>query len=271
MSYVRMDTSNPLGRRNLGRLGDNPPYPVYRVSRSVARLNGDFNADPGTNPNGALTYRIDPRTGSYAFYRTDIAPRGVFQQNTFQHPATPTLSALGQRVLPIGKSVSASTLVRGRTLYGLGCASCGGRCNAPMAGLRGLRGMRGFRGLGVPDFPGACGPQSDGSIIPCPADPSMATEQGDVALPGVTPTVVAPPPGTTIETIINPGNPIAQGIQQVFTALNPPRVVAAAPAAGTSFFNQSSSIAGLAVPNLALVAGGVMFAALFLEGSKKRR
>lgn len=271
MSYVRMDTSNPLGRRNLGRLGDNPPYPVYRVSRSVARLNGDFNADPGTSPNGALTYRIDPRTGSYAFYRTDIAPRGVFQQNTFQHPATPTLSALGQRVLPIGKSVSASTLVRGRTLYGLGCASCGGRCNAPMAGLRGLRGMRGFRGLGVPDFPGACGPQSDGSIIPCPADPSMATEQGDVALPGVTPTVVAPPPGTTIETIINPGNPIAQGIQQVFTALNPPRVVAAAPAAGTSFFNQSSSIAGLAVPNLALVAGGVMFAALFLEGSKKRR
>jgi hypothetical protein len=270
MSYVLANTQNPLGRRGLGRLGwDNVPYPVYGISRAVARLNGEFNpagADPSSNPGGAVTYRIDPRSGQYQFYRTDIKPRGVFMQNTFQHPAPPVLSALGVRVLPIGKSVSNSTM------RGLGCSgcACAGRCKASLMGPRFALGRR-RRGLGAADFPGACGPQSDGTIIPCAADPSMATEQGDVAVPGVTPTVVAPPPGTTLETIINvpATNQIAQGIQQISNALNPPRVQTQQPQG--SWLSQSSRIGNTVIPNSALAIGGTLMAALFMEGKGRRR
>jgi hypothetical protein len=248
MSYVQANTGNPLGRRSLGRMG----------------LRGE-------DHNGAITYRIDPQTGQYQFYRTDIKPRGVFLQNTFQHPAPATMSALGARVLPIGKSVTGSTLQRGRvsqqpmiqmrpgfTLSGLGCGSCGGRCNKPLNGFFPRR-RRGMRGMGVD----VCGPQPDGSIIPCGPDPSMATEQGDVSLPGVTPVVVAPPPGTTIETIIS------QGIQQISNAVTGQRTQVVQPS--TSWFSQSSLVGGAAIPNSFLAIGGALFAALAMEGSKGRR
>src|SRR5436305_1201076 len=116
MSYVAANTSNPLGRRGLG--WDNAPYPRYPQPRSMTRLNGP--AD------GALTYRIDPRTGGYRFYNTDIRPRGVFLQNTFQHPAPPTMSALG---VQIG---------RGTQILKPGCGAkhsckCGGKCKTRVA------------------------------------------------------------------------------------------------------------------------------------------
>ena len=82
MSYVLANTSNPLGRRGLGRMGwDNAPYTAYPQPRSMTRLNGEFTSsgpDQGANAHGAITYRIDPRNGRYRFYRTDIKPRGVF-------------------------------------------------------------------------------------------------------------------------------------------------------------------------------------------------
>jgi len=262
MSYILANTSNPLGRRGLG--WDNAPYPVYKLSRSVARLNGDIS--PAGTAAGAITYRIDPRTGQYQFYRTDIKPRGVFMQNTFQHPAPATMSALGMRVLPIGKSVSGSTLQRGSTsrgpmialrpgvtLSGLGCGSCGGRCNS-LDGPRFAR-LRGLRGLGDP-----CGPQPDGTIVPCPPDPSMATEQGDVPLPGVTPTVVAPAPGTTLETI-DLANRNVSPITFSFGGSVPPSFSVGAP----------PKTQGTAISNNVLIIGGVLMAALVLEGSKGRR
>jgi hypothetical protein len=273
MSYVRTDTSNILGRRGLARLGklswgDSAPYPVYGVSRAVARLNGQFNppgADPSTNANGAITYRIDPQTGQYRFYSTDIKPRGVFAQNMYQPPAPPLMSPLG---VPIGKSPRAPQqrgrrfAPRARSLNGLGC-NCGGRCSR--ANLSRLSGM------GEADFPGACGPQSDGTIIPCGPDTAGATEQGDVSLPGVKPTVIAPPPGSQI-TSFEPGNPSLPG----FT-ISPSGVVISVtgskiPVQPTpSWWNGFTMIGNSRVANPALAVGVVGVAALLSSMGGKRR
>lgn len=257
MSYVQANTSNPLGRRGLGRgLGrmgwENLPHPVYGISRSVALLNGD-------DSQGAITYRIDPRSGQYNFYRTDIKPRGVFMQNTFQHPAPPVMSALGVPVLPKGASVTASTLRRGRTLSGLGCNSCtcGGRCQS----LSGPRRLRGLRGMGVDEcsVDSDCGPGGACAAGVC------VTQEIPVATPNVSIPPFSPVPVPPDPALVSAGS-IAQGIKQVVQTATGPRVVAQ-----PSWFNQSSNIGGANVPNAVLAIGGVLFAALGLEGSRGRR
>jgi hypothetical protein len=273
MSYVLANTQNNLGRRGLGKLRglgwDDAPYPVYKLSRSVARLNGDIS--PAGTASGAITYRIDPRSGQYQFYRTDIKPRGVFMQNTFQHPAPPTLSALGTRVLPIGKSISGSTLQRGRTsrgpmiamrpgvtLSGLGCGSCGGRCNT----LDGPRFARRRQLAGPLD---GCTLDADGNFT-CPPDTS-STPTGAAFQPGgifSDPSSFAPGPSP----VATAANAVAQGIQQVVQTATGPRVVVQQQ---PSWFNQASNIGGANVPNAVLAIGGVLFAALGLEGSRGRR
>jgi len=265
MSYVLANTSNPLGRRGLGRMGwDNAPYPVYKLSRSVARLNGD-------DASGAVTYRIDPRSGGYKFFRTDIKPRGVFMQNVFQHPAPPVMSALGVPVLPIGKSVSGSTLQRGPVaqspliamrpgvnLSGLGCGSCScrGKCTR-LSGPRVVRRRRGMRGLGDVTDPSApassdihidpntgCQVDSDGVILTCPIGPGGAQQ----------PTKVSPSDPGLLQQIVNAG-------QQIVTTATGPRVV-------VQQTPSSNPFAG--VPTSVLATGAVLFGALLLQGSRRR-
>jgi len=49
---------------------------------------------------GAVTYRINGANGQYEFHSTDLLPRGLFVQNTFQHPVRSALSSLGVPVNP---------------------------------------------------------------------------------------------------------------------------------------------------------------------------
>ena len=265
MSYVQANTSNPLGRRNLGRLRglgwDNPPYPVYPLSRSIRQLNGE-------DHDGAITYRIDPRSGQYQFYRTDIKPRGVFMQNTFQHPAPPVMSALGMRVLPAGRSVTGATLQRGRvsqepliamrpglTLSGLGCSSCGGRCKSCLNGPRFARRRRFMGDVTDPSAsPGSdisidpntgCQIDSDGVLLTCPTGPGGG-QQPTRSLPTMP---------------INTSDPnlfaqLVTGIQQ----MTQPRVQ-----------TQPPKPQGVSIPTNVLWIGGALMAALVLEGSRGRR
>lgn len=265
MSYVQANTSNPLGRRNLGRLGwQDLPQPVYGLSRSVARLNGEAH-------DGAVTYRIDPRSGQYQFYRTDIRPRGIFMQNTFQHPAPPVMSALGVPVLPIGKSVSASTLQRGRTsleptlrmrpglqLSGLGCTSCpcAGRCKSAK------RGRLGRLGADECSLDSDCGP---GSV--CAAGVCV-TQEIPVAAPNISVPQFAPVPVPPDPNALVAAGAIAQGIQQVVQTATGPRIVVVQQ---KPWLSGTSNIGGVNVPNSVLTIGGVLFAALGLERSGGRR
>jgi hypothetical protein len=268
MSYVQANTSNPLGRRALGRLRglgwDNAPYPVYPISRNVARLNGVGDE----NNNGSITYRIDPRTGQYNFYRTDIKPRGVFLQNTFQHPAPPVMSALGTRVLPAGRSVTGSTIQRGRTsqgpmiamrpgvqLSGLGCNDCGGRCNS-LDGPRFAR--RRFMGdVTDPSAPPSsdisidpntgCQVDSDGVVLTCPIGPGGSQQP---TKPTITIPANTADPGLLQQLIVG-------GLQSV----TGPRVVVQQQQPPTNPF------AGISTSVLA--TGAVLFGAL-LMGRKRR-
>jgi hypothetical protein len=246
MSYVIANTSNPLGRRGLGFF-DRAPYPYYPQPRSLTRLNG-----VNDEASGAVTYRIDPRTGSYIFSRTDIKPRGPFLQNTFQHPAPPVLSALGTRVLPIGKSVSRSTL------RGLGCPSCS------MSNLSGglFRRSR-LRGLGV-DATGSpsadvfidpntgCQVDSDGVLLTCPTGPGgkqQPTQPSDPAL---------------LQQLIASGTQIA-------AAAAAPRMVVQPTPQAPSWWDQKTNVGGMLVSNPVLAAGAVGFAFLLAGAGKGRR
>jgi len=83
---------------------------------------------------GALTYRIDPQTGQYKFYATDLLPRGPFEQNTFQHPVRPALSALGMQVRSRGAhlvEIGGRPMVMNSSPYRQGPVS-----QEPMAKLR---------------------------------------------------------------------------------------------------------------------------------------
>jgi len=268
MSYVQANTGNPLGRRGLGhytgvrglgRMGwDNAPYTYYPLPRSVATLNGEFNPagpDTSTNTNGAVTYRIDPRTGEYNFYRTDIKPRGVFMQNTFQHPAPPVLSALGVTIRR-GRTSSGPNIPMRPGIMLSGC-DCGGRCSSSLSGPRRRRGLR---GLGDP-----CGPQPDGTIIPCPLDTAGSTEQGSNA----------PPVGTVRETIdvsnptVSPitfsnggGTPIVFSIGGSTQQPQPPAV---------PWLNQYTMFGSTRVQNSVLAGGAAGFALLLAMMGGKRR
>lgn len=313
MSYVKISTADNLGRRplsyyerakfplpttsmsrvirtrNMGwdtQLGwDGAPYPAYRqpeLSRT-RQLNGEW-VPPGPPPramqqsNGAVTYRVDPATGKYQFYQTDILPRGVFKQNTFQPPAPVTLSAFGVAMpvtgqqlvqLPSGQQIMSRTAPgRRHPCRSGGSCKCHGQCKRS-------RQMSGLRGLGCdPDFPGACGPQSSGCIIPCGADPSGATEQGDVTVPGTTPTVMAPAPGTQVETIdfsngTSTRTTAPSLLQTLTAALSPSSTVVVGQQPG--WFNQSTNIGGMLVSNGVLAVGGLAAVVAMMNSGKGKR
>ena len=234
MSYVRTDTSNPLGRRNLGRLAwDSAPYPLYPQPRSMTQLNGIFNPagpDPSTSTQGAITYRIDPQTGKYQFYRTDIKPRGVFMQNTFQHPAPPLMSALG---VPIGRS-------------GLGCGSCKGKCGRRCSKKANRRGIGDSTSVLSPDA--SIVRLEDGTIIDTAndriykPDGSVTDSQGNVII------------GAT---------PVSQRVQQIAQQIAP--LASSQLPRAQSWWDGYTMIGGTRVPNPVLAAGGVGF--LFLLAS----
>jgi hypothetical protein len=251
----------------------------------VERLNGEFNptgADPGTNTHGAITYRIDPRTGQYIFSRIDLKPRGVFAQNTFQHPAPAAMSALGIPLLPAGRSVSQATMVQGRTargpmiplrpgarLSGMGC-NCGGKCSSSLSGPR--RRRRGLRGLGdtadtfINPVTG-CLEDSDGNTLSCPTPgggglaPTSAggvDPNTQIGLTVAAATGAPPLPGQSQPSSVNVSPGILQSIISAFTQKPVITVPTTTPPKATN-------------TNMWLIGGGIAAALLILERGGKRR
>ncbi|MBZ5532616.1 MAG: hypothetical protein LAO20_14380 [Acidobacteriia bacterium] len=307
MSYIRTSTENDLGHRPLGwyqrarfplpttslsqpinpRMGwDGAPYPRYaqpELSRTRG-VSGEW-VPPGPPPRatsqgqGAVTYRVDPATGKYRFYNTDILPRGVFEQTPQPPPAPVAITALRQPVtasghqlvqLPDGRRIISRTSPGRRTRLrrhrhddmnrrGMSNLNCGAPCS----------------GLGAD----VCGPQPDGTIVPCPPDPSMATEQGDVSLPGVTPTVVAPAPGTQRTTFdfANPAvppitatSPSGFPIVFSFNAGTPRPTVVPAQTSVSTLFSGSTRIGSAVIPNVALLGGGALLVMAMANKGKRR-
>lgn len=162
MSYVRANTSPTFGMRSQAETKMAPnlagpfyggPYPQYgqpelsRTRSTATRLAGNWTpAPPNANiwAQGAVTYHIDPRTGQYVFDPTQLLPRGLFQQTTFQHPVSPALSALG---VPVSARGTSMVEIRGRRgLMGTSPTRRRGRYNSPLSQLgAALAGM--FDGL----------------------------------------------------------------------------------------------------------------------------
>lgn len=282
MSYVLANTASNLGRRGLGRgLGrmgwDNPPYTFYPLPKTVRNLNGLGDQ----TPNGAITYRIDPQSGKYNFYRTDLKPRGVFMQNTFQHPAPPVVSALRR---PIRGITSREPIM---ALSGLGCGSCGGTCNT-LDGPRFVRRRRRGMGDDFSDlFAGSSSSQlttttdANGNIVVLPTSSSSSSSVDPFA--GFTDTS-ASDPSNQLKTVrdangnlqvvpINtPNTPaaIAQAVQTITAAAARPQIVVQQPTA--SWFNGVTMVGTTPVPNMVLASGAALLAvALGSMGGGKRR
>lgn len=269
MSYVLANTASNLGRRGLGRMGwDNPPYTFYPLPKTVRNLNGLGDQ----TPNGAITYRIDPQSGKYNFYRTDLKPRGVFMQNTFQHPAPPVVSALRR---PIRGITSREPIM---ALSGLGCGSCGGTCNT-LDGPRFVRRRRGMRGMGDDTTDTQIDPNtggivdSDGVLLTLPCGPG-----GQQMNPAQCPKTGAPTPGASdpglVQSIISSSspttNPITAIAQGITTSLSHPATVITT--SQPSWFNGVTLVGGSPISNTTLAAGAALLAvALGSMGGGKRR
>lgn len=265
MSYVLANTASNLGRRGLGRMGwDNPPYTFYPLPKTVRNLNGLGDQ----NPNGAITYRIDPQSGKYNFYRTDLKPRGVFMQNTFQHPAPPVVSALRR---PIRGITSREPIM---ALSGLGCGSCGGTCNT-LDGPRFVRRRRRTMGDDTFTDPNTGGVMdSDGNLLTLPCGPGGAqvpTSQcpkNTSVLPG------ASDPGLVQQIVSTTPQQNQSAISQAVQAISSfgpqqPNIVAQQP---PSWFNGITMVGGTPVSNTTLAAGAALLAvALGSMGGGKRR
>jgi hypothetical protein len=319
MSYIKTSTVDDLGRRPLSyyerakfplpttgmsrvirtrtmgwdtQLGwDNAPYGSYRqpeLSRT-RQLNGEW-VPPGPPPramaqnNGAITYRVNPATGKYQFYSTDVLPRGVFKQNTFQHPATQTLSAFGVAMpvtgqqlvqLPSGQQILSRTAPGKHPCKSGGSCKCHGKCkrSRSMSGLRGLFGLGDDGDISIdPNTGGQV--DSDGNLLTLPCGPGgqqLPTSQcpkNTSVLPGASDpglvqqlTSVTPQQNTSV---------ISQAVQAIsaFGPQQTPVVVTQQP----SWFNQSTIIGGTAVSNGTLAMGAGL-AAIVISGmgGKKRR
>lgn len=325
MSYIKTSTVDNLGRRPLSyyerakfplpttgmsrvirtrtmgwdtQLGwDNAPYGSYRqpeLSRT-RQLNGEW-VPPGPPPramaqnNGAITYRVNPATGKYQFYSTDVLPRGVFKQNTFQHPATQTLSAFGVAMpvtgqqlvqLPSGQQILSRTAPGKHPCKSGGSCKCHGKCKRShsMSGLRGLFGLRGMGDASTQDTfidsNTGCVMDTDGNILTCPTGvggSQQPTETGTV-LP-TTATSQATDPAL-LQQLVNAGaaNPnnqssIAQAVAAISNAVAPkPPLLVQTP----SWFSLSTNIGGTLVPNSVLAVGGLGIAAIAIMGGGSKR
>lgn len=330
MSYVRANTAPPFGMRSqalspmASRLGyyfrsgfplpttsmsrpvqlgsafwDGPDnvYPQPELSRTrgtATQLNGEWvPPQPPTRAlfqQGAVTYRINPANGQYEFRSTDMTPRGVWQQNTFQHPVRSALSSLG---VPVGtrgttlvqnhgRNVVMHTTPRGRIMQGPQSHGPLVKLKAALAGMFSGPGCAGGCGCGGScgkhlgdDEP--CGIDSDGNVMMCPVvTPTNVPPPGGgggttawdgSANPPFTPPANTAPPitgggggggGSTLQQVAN-------GINAVF---NPHPAVQPATLSAGSWFSGSTNIMGAIVPNFVLI-GGIALVGLSL-GSKRR-
>jgi hypothetical protein len=337
MSYVRANTAPPFGMRSqalspmasrLGyyfrsgfplpttsmsrplRLGsafwDGPDnvYPQPELSRTRAtatQLNGEWvPPQPPTRAlfqQGAVTYRINPANGQYEFRSTDMTPRGLWQQNTFQHPVRSALSSLGVPVATRGttlvqhhgRNVVMHTTPRGRITQGRQSHDPIVKLKAALAGMFSGPGCAGGCGCGGScgkhlgdDEP--CGIDDAGNVMMCPVANTTGGGGGTSTWDGSANPPFTPP-ATGIPGLQN-GPPLVNGVlpgtaggsilQQVAnginTVLNPHPVVQPATLTPASWFSGSTAIGGVSVPNM-LLAGGLVIAGLSLGsgGSRGRR
>lgn len=297
MSYVRANTAPTFGMRsqaiqpsnqNLGTyLRASFPLPTTGMSKPINGLNGAFYDGPypryariglageyvaprpgessPTFASGAVTYHIDPRTGQYRFFTTDVLPRGVFAQNVFQHPMKPALSALGVPVSSRGTTMV--KLPNGRCIVMKTSPSCSMNCKCKCRG-RCKSGM----GLGADTFTDpatGCITDADGNLLSCPGgvDPNftigtqVAQTTGAPALPQL-PTVAEASPGI-IQSIVNAFKQPA--------VVSTPGIAPVAPASSVgSFFSGSTNILGANVPNSLLTLGGVLLLGGAIGGGRRR-
>ena len=300
--YVAASTANPLGRRplswyehakfplpttsmsrpiNAPRLGwDNGPYPIYRQPEaSRTALSGEW-VPPGPPPRavqsqGMVTYRIDPATGKYQFYSADIVPRGVWQQNVFQHPAPPAITALGEMTEANGRQLvqlpNGMQVLSASSPHVCKCKRRGS-CKKKSCGACSC--ARSHKRLGADDTfidSNGCTVDSDGNLLSCPnGDPNfnigtaVANATGAPPLPaGVG--VPQPTAGSTANSIV----------QSILAAFTQPPVVSTPGAVQQqpSWFNGSTNIGGTIVKNSTLAAGGAaaMMAIVLLNNKGGRR
>jgi len=110
--------------------------------------------------------------GPLQLLSADIKPRGVFMQNTFQHPAPPVMSALGVTIQRGRTSRNPyAPLQPGLTLSGLGCGSCGGRCSSSLSGPRRRRTFHGDDSDTHIDTNTGGVMDSDGNLLTLPCGP----------------------------------------------------------------------------------------------------
>jgi hypothetical protein len=288
MSYIRTNTAPTFGSRaqaiwpSASRLGaylrSSFPLPTTSMSRPIGRL-GSFWEGPYTHypqpralsgewtpqqpppralyAQGALTYRIDPRTGQYRFYSTDILPRGVWQQNTFQHPVRPALSALGVQVQGRGQQLvqvgRRNVVMKTTPACSSSCSQCkcGGRC----------------RGLGAQDafstecsLDSDCGPNAvcGGGWCYSTGSPSKQPTAGADS----DGTIRVPMPVATASYTDVSGNTIVVGSNG--------QVVQVPNAGVGGWFSGSTRIAGTNIPNAALAVGALVLVSAISGGGRRR-
>lgn len=253
--------SGPIAR--LGSMFYDGPYPNYpqpeqsRTRDTAVQLSGEY-VPPGPPPRaafeqGAVTYHINPQTGKYQFYSTDLLPRGLWQQNTFQHSVRPALSSLGVPVQSRGQQL---VQIGGRTAVVKTTPSCRGTC-----GKCKCRGRCKVNGLGADIvLPG-------GKTIYAISPDGTVIQWSDGSVTDTTTGVTVDASGNTVS-----GNAVSQtasALQQVATALNPSRPIVPVQQP-SGFFTGSTNIAGAQIPNALLAIGGLLLVGGAVGGGRRR-
>lgn len=277
--------------------GPDNVYPQPEQSRTRATETGALSGEwvPPQPPGralfqqGAVTYRIDPRTGRYEFHSTDLLPRGLFQQNTFQHPMRPALSSLG---VPVGSRGTTLVRVNGRNVVMHTTPRRGPTSQTPLMKLKAALGAMFSGGLSCHGGCGCggscgkhlgddepCGIDSDGNVMLCPVNTSTPGGGG-----GSGSTVINDSPWSgggspSIQNVQNggimPGTGGGGGLQQASTVLqqianglNPHPATPVQTITPSSWLKGSTAIAGMSIPNMVL-AGGLVLVGLTLGGKHK--
>lgn len=257
----------------------------------------------GSPTQGAITYRVDPATGKYRFFAADLLPRGVWKQKTFQPPARPALSSLGvllSRPSPIKPGRRSPGFLRPLLSGCRGSCGCGGSCSG-LSGLGDDCELDSDCGAGGTCGAGVCysaGPGGGGEVVVCPdgsspgADGVCAGSGGG----GGSPTVICPsglvlqngvcmspgggspagsgpktisPPGSPVQVVLSPGTPAGSVVCPAGTSLVNGVCTGAGAAAAGSVLSGSTTLFGVAVPNIALLFGaGALL--MGLGGGKRR-